>query len=404
MASLRKHPNSPYWIACFTGADGRRQQRSTRVKRDGTVECRRKAQKLADTYEDVARGIATANQAQSVIHDLYKEATGESIPKLSLNAQVKEWLEGKQGSVAERTHGAYRRWLDDFVGFLEKRADGPLMAVTSKDVVRWRDSLAGKLAPKTVNMGIKTLRMFFGDARKEGLLTYNPAEPVKLLKKVRGSTRRPFTLEELGKLMPHLNDEWKSLVTFGLYTGQRLGDLVRLRWAHIDLDSCEIRFTTAKTGRHQKIPIAPHLLDHIQRRRSATPRVAANDLVHPEAHSFLNAKGSVSTLSRQFRDALGVAGLLPKEKHRRVTATSGTPEGTSDRSGRRRLPELSFHSLRHTTTTLLKQAGVSGAIAEEIVGHESAEMNRIYTHIGSDPLREAVGKLPVLAGREGADS
>ena len=340
--------------------------------------------------------MASATQAQAVIHDLYKQAEGESLPKVSLTVQGNQWLQGKKGSVAERTFGTYCRWLFAFIEFVGKRADGPMMAITSKDVLRWRDSLAAVYSPTTVNMGIKTLRMFFGDARREGLLSNNPAEAIKLMKKRRSSVRRPFTLEELGRLMPHLNSEWKSLVTFGLYTGQRLGDIVRLRWCNICLDSCEIRFTTAKTGRHQKIPIAPSLLEHIRRRREIHENPDGNDFVHPDAHGFLNAKDSVATLSRQFRDALGVAGLLPKETHGKVAPVPGSGDGGIHQPGRRRMTELSFHSLRHTTTTLLKNAGVSGAIAEEIVGHESAEMNRIYTHIGSDPLREAIAKLPAL--------
>ena len=48
---------------------------------------------------------------------------------------------------------------------------------------------------------------------------------------------------------------------------------------------------------------------------------------------------------------------------------------------------------------MLKTAGVSDAIAMDIIGHESAEMSRHYTHIGDSAKREAVNKLPdVLAG------
>jgi integrase len=43
--------------------------------------------------------------------------------------------------------------------------------------------------------------------------------------------------------------EWQSLVRFGFYTGQRLGDLATLRRSNIDLVRGEIRFVTAKTGR-----------------------------------------------------------------------------------------------------------------------------------------------------------
>jgi len=70
---------------------------------------------------------------------------------------------------------------------------------------------------------------------------------------------------------------------------------------------------------------------------------------------------------------------------------SGRPQGEGCES---QLPQF-----RHTTTSLLKNAGVSPAIAEEFVGHDSAEMNRVYTHIELDAMKKAAGLLPdVTAG------
>jgi integrase len=101
-------------------------------------------------------------------------------------------------------------------------------------------------------------------------------------------------------------------------------------------------------------------------------------------------EGKVGTLSRQFADLMGRAGLVEKKKHRKI-------DGKAGRVGRREGSALSFHSFRHTTTSMLKNAGVSSAIAEEFVGHNSAEMNRIYTHIGDDALRRAADALPDVA-------
>ena len=52
MASLRRHPKSPSYFACFTGENGKRYQRSTGIRVDGTVTARRQAQKIADEFED----------------------------------------------------------------------------------------------------------------------------------------------------------------------------------------------------------------------------------------------------------------------------------------------------------------------------------------------------------------
>lgn len=55
--------------------------------------------------------------------------------------------------------------------------------------------------------------------------------------------------------------------------------------------------------------------------------------------------------------------------------------------------EFSFHSLRHTATTLLKSAGVSDAVAREFIGHDSPTVSKQYTHIPTDTLRQAANKL-----------
>jgi integrase len=65
-------------------------------------------------------------------------------------------------------------------------------------------------------------------------------------------------------------------------------------------------------------------------------------------------------------------------------------------SQRRTVSEISFHSLRHTATSLLKNAGVSAAVAMDIIGHESEAINRHYTHIEAATKRAALRKLPKL--------
>jgi integrase len=46
--------------------------------------------------------------------------------------------------------------------------------------------------------------------------------------------------------------------------------------------------------------------------------------------------------------------------------------------------------------SLLKTAGVSDAVAQDLVGHESEEVSRLYTHIEDKAKRKAVNRLPVI--------
>ena len=59
-------------------------------------------------------------------------------------------------------------------------------------------------------------------------------------------------------------DDWRGIILFGAYTGQRLGDLARLTWQNIDTTKNELRFVTAKTGRQMHIPLAKPLVAHIE--------------------------------------------------------------------------------------------------------------------------------------------
>jgi hypothetical protein len=60
-----------------------------------------------------------------------------------------------------------------------------------------------------------------------------------------------------------VNTDSKGLILAGLYLGQRLGDIARIRLSHLDLEHAEVSIVTEKTGCTQIIPIAAPLLRFI---------------------------------------------------------------------------------------------------------------------------------------------
>jgi integrase len=83
---------------------------------------------------------------------------------------------------------------------------------------------------------------------------------------------------------------------------------------------------------------------------------------------------------------LVAAGLaLVRRRNGNPRAKVATPSARS---------EVTFHSLRHTAASLLKNAGVSETVARDIIGHESAAISRHYTHIHEGSKRKALAKLP----------
>jgi len=64
------------------------------------------------------------------------------------------------------------------------------------------------------------------------------------------------------------------------------------------------------------------------------------------------------------------------------------------RAALRTLNEISFHALRHTATSLLKNAGASDVVAMDIIGHETKAVSQEYTHIDMDTKRRAINAMP----------
>lgn len=377
MASIRRKVRSPYWFACFSLPDGQRTQRSTKLTD------RKEALKLAHQLEGAARKRITEAQARRVLSDIHEQIHGNPLSTPSVSDFAAQWLARKQGETAAVTHAAYRHAVNEFTAALGDKAAQPLHYVTPAQIVAWRDRAATKATARTANNKLKIVRVLFQSAWRDGLLTDNPAAKVSTLKAAK-SGRHPFSLPELKAVLKVASAEWRGLILAGLYTGQRLKDLASLTWANVDLEEEEIKFSTSKTSRFQVIPINKHLLRFIEELPAGdNPRAP----LFPEAYRVATEHLHTGILSRQFNELLATAGL--------VKAGPETHKGTGKgRAAKRDNHGLSFHSLRHTATSLLKNAGVSDAVAMDIIGHESAAVSASYTHIDAKAKRKALSKLP----------
>jgi integrase len=64
------------------------------------------------------------------------------------------------------------------------------------------------------------------------------------------------------------------------------------------------------------------------------------------------------------------------------------------REGARTASQLSFHSLRRTATTLLHEAGIPQAVAQALIGHDSAAVHEVYVSVGREALVRAAASFP----------
>lgn len=368
--------------------------RSKRIFRSTKTTDRKQALEICRAWHKSAllarNGKLSVDAAREVIaqgvSDVFTHANVESLPSASIKSWSETWLGAKAIEAEESTHARYKRVIERFTEFLgQAKSRRDLSTLQTSDVARFRDREAKERARATANLSLKILRVCLGEAVRQGLLTTSPAARVKLLKSSQESKRRPFTLPEIKRLLKACRDnvEWHGLILFGLYTGQRLGDLARLTWRAVDLEAGEIAFTTKKTGRRIVLPLVEPLIDYL----SSLP---GSD--QPNAHIFSRAAAHKRTnsLSNQFRKIMADAGLVEPRTH------EARGKG---RSQAREASELSFHSLRHSAVTMLKAAGVSDFIAREIVGHESAAVSRQYTHLSTDDKRKAMQRLPDVTSR-----
>lgn len=373
MASLHRKADTIYWWTNFLGPDGKRHFRSTKETN------RTAALRIALSWEEASDRRATEAQCRRVLSDLHESVHGKALPGAKVSEFAKQWLGRKLGEVEPSTLTAYKDVTGRFLEFLGPRASTDMLAVTPADVAGFRDSEAVRVSPSRANQQLKNLRVFFQSAWRDGLITENPAAKVELLK-ADHHERKDFTMEQLKKILAAATGEWRGMILFGLYTGQRLRDIARITWAQVDLENDEIAFTTGKTGRRVLLPIAAPLREYLDGLEAGDDPIA---FLFPKNAA---AKSS-SSLSNKFAEILAAAGLIPPKTHEKAEDGKG-------RAAKRVRSGLSFHSLRHTATSMLKNAGVPEAVVRDIIGHESAIVSRRYTHIDAKAKKKALGKMP----------
>jgi integrase len=406
VASIWKHPNSPFWAACFTVYSS---NEISRWKRSVKTSDRKLALRIADALEEVGRGamdehaitsfvekirdLRARRAAQAAFGDVFQTVVGREIGAGSLRAFAQSWLGSLEREIAALSFLRYKQVTKEFVEFIGRAADRELMGFSNRDdvlIVGFRDHLADRLAPASVNTALKIVRQLFKSAAQRFKIE-NPAILVNGVKPGNESAdrRRPFTLQEIGRILRVVKgSEWEGIVLFGLYTGQRLSDIAKLRWENIDLVRSELAITTRKTHRRVLLPLAEPLADYLI---SLSVPDNALEFIFPNASACLSrAKAEqAGALSNQFHDILAKAGLVRRRSHRKAKDGAG-------RKARRKASEISFHSFRHTATSLLKNAGVPQSVVMDIIGHESKAVSQIYTHVGDAEKRTAMATLPTL--------
>lgn len=392
MATVFKNDNSPFWKARWTNAQGKRVSRSTKTS------SKREAKKIAEQFEaeektnknetlglsiaygkilqrvirEAEAGKLGLAEAESYVREIHKIANPE-FNETSLDSFWNKWINEQEPHVSPSTFKGYRQdygLLSKSFGRGQTTANISSLSTEQIEKAVHKAHKSGRKAA-TVNKALGSLRRVMESALTRGLVTKNSAKSVRSLKEADSSKRVPFTEEEISRILqlPEISDEWYGAVTLAVSSGLRCGDVVRL--SSDDIKDGVATIMPEKTSRLQKVICVPLSEDFLAW------------LGDREGEIFPTlSKQKKGTTSSQFLRLMDKAAVP-----RKIKGVGGIECSRS------------FHSLRHSFTSLLADAGVPEEVRQSLTGHSSSRIHQNYTHFDSAPV-EAIKKLPSFKAKD----
>jgi integrase/recombinase XerD len=274
------------------------------------------------------------------------------------------WLAVERGR-APSTVEAYRRDLARYERFLDGK---PIAEVDEADIVAFIGSLEGAAATvKRATVAVRSLHRYLAF---EGVVDHDAGADVETprtpagLPKALSEAQVDDLLDGLAGDDPTvLRDRALLEVLYG--TGVRIGELVGLSLADVDLDGALLR-AFGKGRKERIVPIgagARHALEHwYDRGRPAFVPAVWKRRGDQEA-VFLNRRGG--RLTRQ--------GAWLVVKQRAEAAGLG--------------PIVWPHVLRHSCATHMLDHGADIRAVQELLGHASISTTQVYTKVSTERLR-----------------
>jgi integrase len=377
-AFTRIHAASlPNWYCAYRLPNGKRAFKSTKLTdRDKAQEfCRT----LARASQLGSNGNLTEARARELISEIVENTLGEPLKFYTAEEWLRDWLEGKKTARSNATYLKYRHTIDAFIASVGAKAKRNLNQVTPRDVQRFRDGeLAAGKHPTTCNYAVKHIRIPFNVARRQGLITHNPAEAVEMIdNKDEQASKGTFDIEQLQAILKAAPlKDWRGAILLAFYTGARLQDVANMRWKSVDLQDQLISFRAGKTKELVTVPMHSVLESYLL--EMPAPDNAKAFLFPSLAGKRTSGKSGLSMSFSKIMEKAKVKGEVARE-----------------RKGKgRTINTLSFHSLRHSFNSIMANAGVSQEVRQKLTGHSSADMNKRYTHHEVEPLRAAIAKIP----------
>ena len=386
MASLTTFPGNRYWYAVFRDAAGKQHCYTTGVEhsppgatRQQRTHLKQEAFIIAIELERAERGpkcLRVLKKRYGLVADRMKGVAHSIVP---ISVYLRAWVANKANSDYSGVYlGTLSRETEAFITAIgDSRAANPISSVVSADIQTYRESLIARPVGKsTQNAYVHILREAFGDAELDGSVFVSPVEIDKhFYEDPEAFTHKPLIgepLTQLLKVTQHL--QWRLAIHFGFYCAMRLGDATTQRWGNINWEQQIISWVPEKTKRYQPGPVKLPIHDKLFELLKSLPRGADDEYITRDLGNYTRP-----SRSRIFMAMLRDAGIDPEY----LTGGSGKP-----------FPQISFHSLRHGSATLLDAAGVPKERNKWITAHETDKSHDVYVHRVLLMLKTDIAMLP----------
>ena len=250
-----------------------------------------------------------------------------------------------------------------------------LSEITRADVLDLRSRLLSRCSPATVNKALGIVKVIFREALYREEINRDPTAGVGKIKEQKVE-RGIFTVEELRELFPdHGYGPWRDVHDYTCFylaavTGLRRGEILVLRWRHIDFDRQFLTVSEAWKGgkeigppkwdHNRLVPLSPKTISKLHRLRDASFRLGSDDFVYCYDTGM---RFGETWWRKRFCAAMERAGI--------------------DRRARRLAP----HSFRHTINTIVRDSGHDPAKIRAVLGWMEEAVQDNYTHWDLDHLK-----------------
>lgn len=190
---------------------------------------------------------------------------------------------------------------------------------------------------------------------------------------------RTLTPEEEDRLFAALPPSLHPIVLYALLSGQRKSEVIKLRWADVDLQNARVR-RIVKGGKEHSYPLTPSLVALIANQ----PRVAAQVFTYEAERTAPKRAGRPRRIKGE-RYPFSVQGWKRKW------------EKALERAA---IPNFTFHDLRHTAASRLE----SIELAYELLGHSDIRTTQRYFHTAENRVRKGMIAAQSRNSPEAGDS